>query len=250
VYADFSVFGINESAPVAELTPEQLEQAEAIDASGAVSAVTYGELYGGLKALSEQAAEARMPGRVLVVRPGLIVGPGDNTDRFSYWVARTARGGEVLTPGRPDRELQFVDVRDLAEWIVSMIESKQTGVFNANGLPGAFSMSELLDQIKAESGSDASFTWVTDEFLIESGVTPWSEVPLWVPDEEEHQGFMFIDSSRAVEKGLRYGPLRETIRGVLDDTADRDISDFKAGLHPTKEASILRRWNDRRDAIN
>ncbi|MGI8732187.1 MAG: NAD-dependent epimerase/dehydratase family protein [Pyrinomonadaceae bacterium] len=119
VYADVSVFGVDETAPVAGLTSEQLAEANEIDSSGQASAVNYGKMYGGLKALCEQTAEEVLPNRVLTIRPGLIVGSYDYTDRFTYWVQRIARGneaGEVLAPGRPDRYLQFIDVRDLAEW--------------------------------------------------------------------------------------------------------------------------------------
>ena len=134
VFADVSVPGVDETAPLKTLTSAQLDQANAIDSSGQASAVTYGKMYGGLKALCEQAAEEVLPGRVLIIRPGLIVGPHDYTDRFTYWVQRVARGnevGEVLAPGRPDRYVQFIDVRDLAEWTVRMIERGGTGVYNA-----------------------------------------------------------------------------------------------------------------------
>src|SRR5438132_3225731 len=140
VYADVSVFGVDETAPLATLTDEQLDQANAIDSSGQASAVTYGKMYGGLKARCEQAAEEVLPNRVLIIRPGLIVGPYDYTDRFTYWVVRVARGAEVLAPGRPDRYVQFIDVRDLAEWVVRMIERGGTGVYNANGLPKNLTM--------------------------------------------------------------------------------------------------------------
>src|SRR6185436_16597594 len=142
-YGDVSLAGVNETAPVAKLTSEQLEAANAIDTSGQTSAVTYGKMYGGLKALCEQAAEEAMPGRVLIIRPGLIVGPHDYTDRFTYWVVRVARGGEVLAPGRPDQPVQFIDARDLAGWIVKMIERQATGVYNANSLSRA---SDLVAQ--------------------------------------------------------------------------------------------------------
>ncbi|HEX6650735.1 MAG TPA: NAD-dependent epimerase/dehydratase family protein, partial [Pyrinomonadaceae bacterium] len=127
VYSNVSAAGVNETAPVRTLTSEELDEANAIDTSGQPS---YGKLYGGLKAMCEQTAEDVMPNRVLSIRPGLIVGPYDYTDRFTYWVVRVARGGEVLAPGRPDRFIQFIDVRDLAEWIVRMIEGRETGAYN------------------------------------------------------------------------------------------------------------------------
>ena len=131
-YADVSVPDITENYPRATLTEEQLNEANAIDKTGQPS---YGALYGGLKALCEQAAEEIMPNRVLMLRPGLIVGPYDYTDRFTYWVVRVASGGEVLAPGRPERFIQFIDARDLAEWTISMIEQNAAGAYNAHGRP-------------------------------------------------------------------------------------------------------------------
>src|ERR1044072_5658744 len=142
-YRDVSVPGIDETYPLRTLTSEELGRANAIDTSGQPS---YSELYGGLKALCEQAAELRMPGRVLIIRPGLIVGPEDYTDRFTYWPVRVARGGEVLAPGRPDRHIQFIDVRDLAEWTISMIERKAAGAYNTHGLPKSGTMQQRLDE--------------------------------------------------------------------------------------------------------
>jgi 2'-hydroxyisoflavone reductase len=199
VYADLSRPGVDESSSTQTLTDEQLDKANAIDPSNA-SAVTYAEMYGGLKTLCEQAAEDVMPGRVLLLRPGLIVGPYDYTDRFTYWVARVARGGEVLAPGRPQRHVQFIDARDLGEWTVQMIENKRVGVYNCNGVPGSVTMESLLDECKAVSRSDAEFTWVDEDVLLHQKVTPWSEMPLWLPESEERlKGFMFVSIDKAVE---------------------------------------------------
>src|SRR5690349_3734826 len=145
-YKNVGVPDIDETCPLATLTNEQLDRANAIDTSGQPS---YGELYGGLKALCEHAVEEVMPNRVLIIRPGLIVGPNDYTDRFTYWPVRVARGGEVLAPGQPDRFIQFIDVRDLAEWIVSMIERKSTGAYNAHGVPKMLTMERFLEACKS-----------------------------------------------------------------------------------------------------
>ena len=252
VYADASVFGINETAPVATLTSEQLDQANAIDSSGLVSAVTYGKMYGGLKALCEQAAEEVLPNRVLIIRPGLIVGPYDYTDRFTYWVQRVARGGEVLAPGRPDRYLQFIDVRDLAEWIVRMIERKETGVYNANSLPNNLTMESVLEECKTVSDSDASFTWVDDDFLVQEKVAGWSEMPLWVPEEDTPhlKGFMFISCNKAVGADLSFRPLNDTIRDILTwlETQRTQYSALSTqhsiGVDPDREQSLLRKWHE------
>jgi 2'-hydroxyisoflavone reductase len=246
VYADVSVFGIDETAPLATLTSEQLEEANAIDSSGQASAVTYGKMYGGLKALCEQAADEVLPNRALIIRPGLIVGSHDYTDRFTYWVVRVANGGEVLAPGRPGRYVQFIDVRDLAEWIVRMIERKETGVYNANGLPNNLTMESVLEECKMVSNSDASLTWVSDDFLVQEKVVPWSEVPLWMPEEAAPhlKGFMFINCDKAVSSGLTLRPLNDTIRDVLTwHETYRSNEEVKAGIDPDKEQRLLRKWH-------
>ncbi len=246
VYADVSTPGIDETATVATLTDEQLEKAEAIDSSGQVSAVTYGEMYGGLKALCERTLEEILPDRVLVIRPGLIVGSHDYTDRFTYWVVRVARGGEVLAPGRPERYVQLIDVRDLAEWIVKMLERRETGVFNATGLPGELTMERMLEECQAVSGSAASLTWVSDSFLSREKVRAWGEVPLWLPeDASELKGFMFVNCDQAVNSGLVFRPLSETIQDTLDwREKDCPNEELKAGLSSEKEQNLLRKWHE------
>ena len=249
VYADVSVFGVDETAPLATLTSEQLDKANQIDSSGQISAVSYGAMYGGLKALCEQAVEEVMSNRVLIVRPGLIVGPYDYTDRFTYWVERVARGdeiGEVLAPGRPDRYLQFIDARDLAAWTVTMIERRETGVYNANSLPRTFTMESVLEECKTVSGSDASFTWVSDNFLLQEKVAAWSEMPFWLPEEAamHMKGFMFISCDKAVSAGLRCRPLNETIRDILTWRETNCLNDeLKAGIDADEEQRLLRKWH-------
>src|SRR6267143_6293447 len=242
VYADVSRLGVNETAPLATITNDQLDQANAIDSSGQASAVTFGKMYGGLKALCEQAAEEVLPNRVLIIRPGLIVGPYDYTDRFTYWVQRIARGGDVLAPGRSDTYVQFIDVRDLAEWIVRMIERGGTGVYNADSLPGHLTMESVLEECKVVSASDASFTWVSEEFLLQEKVAAWSEMPLWMPEEAapHFKGFMFINCDKAVGAGLSFRPLHDTIRDVATwYEANRVNEVLKAGLDPDKEQRLL-----------
>ncbi|MEP6913066.1 MAG: NAD-dependent epimerase/dehydratase family protein [bacterium] len=247
LYADVSVRGIDETAPVARLTREQVDQANGIDSSGQTSAVTYGKMYGGLKALCEQAAEEVLPNRVLIIRPGLIVGPYDYTDRFTYWVQRVARGGAVLSPGRPERCVQFIDVRDLAEWTVRMIERKEMGVYNANGLPNYLTMEGVLEECKMVSANDASLTWVSEEFLMQEKVVPWSEMPLWMPEAAAPhlKGFMFINCDKAVGAGLSFRPLNNTIRDTLTwYETNRPNEELKAGIDPDKEQRLLRKWQE------
>jgi 2'-hydroxyisoflavone reductase len=247
-YSDFRVKGMDEAASVATLTSEQLEKANQIDSSGQTSAVTYGEIYGGLKALCERAVEDVVsPNRALIIRPGLIVGAYDYTDRFTYWVDRISRGGEVLAPGRPDRYIQFIDGCDLAEWTVRMIEGKRTGIFNANGLPGTLTMKLLLEECRNVSGSNASFTWVSEDFLLREKVAPWSEMPLWMPEKDapELEGFMFINSDKAVAAGLRFRDLNDTIRETLSwHQRDNQNQKLKAGIDADKELAVLRHWHE------
>ena len=183
MYANYHVAGLDETAPVATLTNEQLQQANAIDTSGQVSAATYGKMYGALKVLCEQAMEDVLPGRVLSIRPGLIVGAYDYTDRFTYWVVRVARGGEVLAPGRPHRYVQFIDARDMADWIIHMVEWGHTGIYNASGWPATVTMENVLTTCRMVSASDACLTWVDEPFLLAEHVTPWTDLPLWIPEE-------------------------------------------------------------------
>lgn len=245
-YKDVSVPDIDETYPRATLTSEQLDRANAIDTSGQPS---YAELYGGLKALCEQAAEDVMPGRVLIIRPGLIVGPHDYTDRFTYWPVRVARGGEVLAPGPPNRFIQFIDARDLAQWTISMIERKATGAYNAHGVPKTLTMEHLLKECKSVIGSDAHFTWISEEFLLQEHVTAWSELPLWLPEEAAPhlRGFMFISPVKAIAAGLNLRPLSETIRDTLTWYQTNHSNDeLKAGLDRDKERALLYKWHESR----
>ena len=244
-YADVSNPGVLENSPLKDLTDEELEEAYKIDGS-TPSASNYGRLYGGLKALSERAAQEAIPNRTLMIRPGLIVGPFDYTDRFTYWPVRVARGGDVLTPGRPDRHLQYIDARDLAEWMIKIIEAGATGVFNASGQSGSLTMRRLLEACKNVSKSNASFTWVSEEFLFRENVVPWSEMPLWLPEEAAPylKGFMFINSEKAVGSGLKYRLVTETIHDTLDwFQKERESTQMQAGISPQREEMLLRKWH-------
>jgi 2'-hydroxyisoflavone reductase len=243
VYADVSTSGVTETAPLTTLTDAQLEEAYAIDRSGEPS---YGKLYGGLKALCEQAAEEAMPHRVLIIRPGLIVGPYDYTDRFTYWVVRIARGGEVLAPGNPDQFVQFIDVRDLAEWTIRMTERNETGIYNANRLPETLTMKEVLDECQAVSQSNASFTWASEEFLLQNEVAAWTEMPLWLPYEAAPhlKGFMFVNCDKAARAGLAIRPLKDTISATLTWHQTTHTEKLKAGLDPDKEQAVLRKLRE------
>jgi 2'-hydroxyisoflavone reductase len=228
VYPDMSISGINEETPVATMEDERIEE------------VT-GETYGPLKVLCERAVEDVFPGRALIIRPGLIVGPNDPTDRFTYWPHRIAEGGEVLAPGGPEHGTQVIDVRDLSEWTVRMVEEGRTGVYNATGPDYRLTLGTLFDTCKRVSGSDATFTWIPDETLLARGAGPWMEVPLWMP-ASEWSGFDSFDVRRAVAAGLTFRPIEETVRDTLAWDATRPTDgDLKAGMSRERERELLSR---------
>jgi 2'-hydroxyisoflavone reductase len=206
-------------------------------------------LYGPLKALSEQEAEKWFPGKALVIRPGLIVGPGDPTDRFTYWPVRIDRGGEILAPGSPTDPVQFIDGRDLAEWTIRMVEQGTTGIFNATGPASPLTIAEMLYGIKAVTTSGAKFTWIDADFLEAQKVSPWGDMPVWIPPRGEALGFARISIKRALEKGLTFRPLADTARDTLDWyktlPAERRAK-MGAGLAPQRETEVLAAWHARK----
>ncbi len=230
VYRDFKSPDADERYQVGTLEDPSVEQ------------IT-GQTYGPLKALCEQTVEQIYGERALTIRPGLIVGPHDPTDRFTYWPVRVARGGEVLAPGTPDMPVQIIDVRDLAEWNVRMVEQQQSGTYNATGPDYTLTMYKVLHESKAVSGSDARITWISEKFLLERGVTPWTELPLWVPSED-HAGFNTANVCKAVAAGLTFRPLADTIRDTLAWAATRPTDHtWRAGLKPEKEQELLAAWH-------
>jgi 2'-hydroxyisoflavone reductase len=199
--------------------------------------------YGPLKALSEREAEKWFPGKTLIIRPGLIVGPRDETDRFTYWPVRVDRGGEVLAPGSPDDPVQFIDARDLAEWTIRMVENRETGIYNATGPAKPLGVGGMLDGIKSALKSNARFTWVTEDFLTQQKVEAWSDMPVWTGKES---GVARTKIDRALSKGLTFRPLAETARDTLawfkSLPQDRQ-SKMRAGLSPEREAEVLAAWH-------
>ena len=239
VYADLGGETVDESTEVGVVEPEVLAGVRTI------ADIFPGNrrLYGPLKALCEEAAERALPGRVANVRPGLIVGPEDGTDRFTYWPVRAHQGGEILAPGDPNVGIQVIDVRDLGQWCFDLGARKTAGVFNAVGFRGKVTMQELLHGAKLVTGSDSSFTWVPDDFLLEQGVGPWMELPLWIPGGGSH-----YTNDLAFENGMPCRPLAETIRATLDWHLAERGEDYvwqRAGLAREKEAKVLEAWRSR-----
>jgi 2'-hydroxyisoflavone reductase len=229
VYAEDGPIGMNEDSPVGTLSDETIE-------------TITDQTYGPLKVLCERAVQQHFADRALIVRPGLIVGPHDPTDRFTYWPHRIARGGEVLAPGDPQQPVQFIDVRDLGDWIVRMIESRQGGAFNATGPNYTLPMNQLLEECVQVANSDAHLTWVDEKFLIEAGVAAWSDLPVWAGEKE--LSFVTIDCSRAMARGLTFHSLATTIRDTLTwDAARPGDHAWRAGLNPEREAAVLSAWH-------
>lgn len=244
-HASFDVPGYDETAPVARLTAEQELEVHALSADGPIPAANLGPYYGPLKALAEEAVEAVLPGRALIARPGLVVGPFDNTDRFTYWPARFLRGGRILAPGKPGRTVQLIDVRDLAEWMVRALEARLTGTFLTVGPAAPLTFGAVLDacaRVAAARGAPAStVTWVDDATVVAGGVAPWTELPLWLPEDSAGKdGFMQANVGKAIAAGLTFRPLEETIAATLDWDATRPADQARvAGLAAEKEAEIL-----------
>jgi 2'-hydroxyisoflavone reductase len=206
--------------------------------------------YGALKALAEQEAEKAFPGQTTIIRPGLIVGPGDTSDRFTYWPVRIARGGEVLAPGDPNDPVQFIDARDLGEWSIRMVEQGDAGIYNALGPKAPLSIAEMVYGIRAITSADVKFTWVPADFLATQKVSPWADMPVWVPGQGEMAGFSRMSNRRAVAKGLTFRPLADTARATLEDYQARltatPVLKLQTGLSPAREAEVLAAWNARK----
>jgi nucleoside-diphosphate-sugar epimerase len=227
VYPDHTPPGYDESAPTLELTDPASED--------------IAEDYGALKAVCERVVEEAFPHRCLNVRAGLIVGPHDPTGRFTYWVTRLARGGIVLAPGPAAAQVQFIDARDLAAWTVEMAAASHAGVFNATGPAKSLTFEAFLRHCAEATESEASVTWVDPDFLLERGVEPWSEVPLWLPGEAA-QGLMHADIGKAISAGLRFRPLEQTVRDTWEWVRELPEPPGDAGMRSEREAELLGAW--------
>lgn len=243
VYSDTSKPGTDETAPLAKY-----EGADAMKETQQTMRANMA-LYGPLKALSEAETEKWFLGKALIIRPGLIVGPGDESDRFTYWPVRVARGGEVLAPGNLSDPVQFIDARDLAEWTIRMVEQGAAGVFNATGPKTKLSIGDMLNGIKSATKSNARFTWVDAEFLAAQKVRPWSDMPVWVPAKGEENGFAMISIKKAIDKGLTFRSIGDTTQATLEwfrkQPAERQAK-LRAGITPEREAEVLAAWHARK----
>ncbi len=204
--------------------------------------------YGQLKVRCENDAKAVWGDRALIVRPGLIVGPGDLTDRFSYWPIRVEQGGEILAPGTPDDPVAFIDQRDLTEFMIRLCEAQASGTYNVVGPRVTLSIAEMLYGCKAVTTSDARFTWVDADFVLANKLRPYTDLPVWVPPRGESEGWARMDTTKARNAGLTFRPLADTARDTLTyyhaQTPERQAA-LKAGLTPEREKQVLTAWHSK-----
>ena len=236
VYANFRE-SWNEDGPLGQMDAEEAETATSIT----------GENYGPLKALCEQSVEAALPGRTLVLRPGLIDGPHDPSDRFTYWPVRVARGGKVIVPGTATLGVEIIDVRDLAEWNIRLTEEGKTGIYNTTGPASPLTMQVLLETCRAETGSDAEFVYVSGEFVKEQEADP-NRINCWwiAADDTDSRYFCDVDCRKALADGLTFRSLADTVRDTRLWAATRPTDwVLRSGLTPEKEAALLTAWNNR-----
>ncbi len=225
VFREFTAHNQDENAPLGVIDDPTVE-------------VINAETYGPLKVLCEQAVQDEFPGGALILRPGVIVGPFDPTDRFTYWVRRGAQEGDILAPGRPERLVQFIDARDFADFMLARIEDGTTGTYNTVGPQPPCSMRALLETCQKVGGGGGSLVWASEKFLEEAEVKPWSEMPHYLPGSDDT-----FDCRRAVALGLRFRSVETTVRDTLawDRTRSWDAP-MAAGVSREREAQILTKW--------
>jgi 2'-hydroxyisoflavone reductase len=251
VYRDQSEIGINEDSPTvpmpAGLDPYQPDQRNAAQLTASSNPANYGAF----KARSEVEVQNQYPGINTIVRPCLIVGPLDRTDRFTYWPARIDQGGEVLAPDKPDDPCQFIDSRDLAEWMIRMAEMREFGTYNAIGPDKPLTISEMLYGVKGITTAGAQFTWVPWEFLQAQGIRPWSQMTVWQPPYGRTAGYQRRSAAKALAKGLTFRPLAVTAKDTLDWHKTRPAEEQAAtlegkinGLSMKREAEVLAAWKE------
>ncbi len=249
VYRDQSEIGITENSPTvpmpAGLDPYRPDQRNSAQLAASANPANYGAF----KARAEQEVQMQYPGVNTVIRPCLIVGPLDRTDRFTYWPARIDKGGEVLAPDKPDDPCQFIDSRDLAEWTIRMAEMREFGTFNAIGPAKPMTIAEMLYGVKAVTTAGAQFTWVPWEFLQQQKVRPWRDMTVWQPPYGRTAGYQRRDASKAIAKGLTFRPVAVTAKDTLDWHKTRPEAEQLAtlngeinGLSMKREAEVLAAW--------
>ena len=242
VFRNRATPGMKEDGPLFDPAPPDAVPASARAAYPGAPTSTYGPL----KVACENEARAAFGDRAIIVRPGLIVGPGDLTDRFSYWPVRVEKGGEMLAPGTPEDPVAFIDARDFTEWMIRLAEAKASGTFNAVGPTGGTTVAGMLYGCKAVTTSDTRFTWVDADFLLERKLRPYADLPVWMPPRGDSAGWALMDCSKAIAAGLTFRPIADTARATLQyyhaQPADRQAT-LRAGLTPDKERETLAAWH-------
>lgn len=235
VYDPAQTGGPDEDAPLAALPPD----------AGRTQMVP--EVYGALKVLCEEVVRSTFRQRATILRPGLVAGPCDPTDRFTYWPVRVDAGGEILAPAGPSEPLQYIDARDLAQFAVLVSERRDSGTYNCVTPRGSLHFGDLLDTCKRAAHSGASVTWVDAEFLLEHEAAPWADLPLWIPQSDPHRSITSADSSRALVRGLRIRPLIDTVRDTLEwaRATGKQLGSLEAGLTPKREEALLQEYQGR-----
>lgn len=232
VYRDHSTAGADETYPLATLEDTSVEE------------IT-GETYGALKALCEQTVQEVFPDKSLIVRAGLIVGPYDPTNRFTYWATRVQKGGEFIAPEGPQTLMQIIDASDIADWVLRMAESGRAGIYNVTGDP--ITVGSLIETVRSVTGADATPVYMDAEFLAAQNVEPWQELPLWIPATNEqfaHMNETGVD--KAKHDGLTTRPLADTVRDLLEwENAQTNTEPSRHGLAEDKERSVLQAWHAR-----
>ena len=232
VYADFAKAGIDEDYKLAVLKDPTNE-------------VVTGETYGGLKVLCEKIVESTYGKRWTIIRPTYIAGPGDHTDRFTYWPWRVSKGGEMLAPGTPSDPFQYIDVRDLADFIRVCVEKRVAGKYNLCGPQGAVTMGSVLEEARRVTKANITFVWATPKFLEEQEIigekAKGNYLPIWEAPVGDQAGLLLVSPARAVKKGLKFRSLETTIRETLEWQKGRpeDKQVLKAGLTMEREAELL-----------
>ena len=231
-YQDVTIMGQDETASVATIEDPTTE--EITDTS-----------YGPLKVLAERAVQEVFGPQALILRPGYIGGPYDSLDRMPYWLRRVARGGEILAPGSPGSPVQLIDARDLAGFALMMAARDEGGVFNLCAPQEPYRFGDLLETAAAVTGGDATFTWASEDFLVEHGLDGWEALPWWNPPAEA--GFARFDPARALAAGLDPRPIEQTLRDCWSWDRTRAETPLREdrGLPPEREAELLASWHER-----
>ena len=242
---DQSAIGLNEDSPTAVL-PSDIDPYT-------LDPQLLSRHYGPLKVLAEKEVQKHYAGSWTVIRPCLIVGPLDRTDRFTWWPARIAQGGEVLAPDKPDDPCQYIDSRDLAEWTVRVAEARELGLFNAIGPAHPFTIAEMLYGVRAVTTQPTRFTWVPWEFLQQHQVRPWRDMTVWQPPYGRTAGYQRRSAAKAIAKGLTFRPHAVTAKDTLDWHLTRPLEEQQAtlegkinGIGMKREAEVLAAWHARK----